>query len=633
MNDQFDNPEDLIYQLNDASSKTSSFTADDIMEELRLYGMTGEKYQIEGEIGRGGMSTIFKAYDMGLKRTVVLKVLLPEMVNDAKVLAQFVDEARITSHLEHPNIISVNEIGILTGNDVFFSMEYVHGEELNRILRKLKQDDEEAREKYTLFSLLTIFRKVCDACAFAHSKGIIHRDIKPENVMIGNYGEAILMDWGVATFEDPVAFDETAFSESQCFRPFEDLYTTNLNAQFIGGTPSFMSPEQAQVRLEDIDRRTDVFLLGATLYAVATLCEPYEGQDIKEILGYAQNCNIIPPEVRAPERDIPPDLIKIIGRAMMYDPADRYQTVEELCVDLDAVMSGQTALLKKYFKKGHYLIRENEVANEAYVILNGAVEVFKIVAGNKVKLGELRAGDSIGEMALISAESRSASVIAIAETEVAVIDKDIMDKGLEKLAPWMNRVIQTLVDRLRTITENPGYQTSIECNYQILVMIRLLFPLLCHRVYDSDADSYVLFADRDTLVREVALTLSIPPGRVSTMITKLREVELIRIGPNGEIFLRNYFAFCMFVTAVSEMQGEDSHLTDDERVTTIFANDRELVVSMEQFPLGEATGDLKQVKPESIEDVFGCNDWDQLPLYFTDIYERICGQGTTHGLF
>ena len=171
-----------------------------IIKELIKYDLTGKKYKGLKEISQGGMGIIYQAKDHGLQRNTVLKVIQSDEEN-SELYNQFIEEARITGLLEHPNIIPVHDIGVLNKNQLFFSMKYIEGLELNDIIDGLYDDDPRFYH-YSLYKLLTIFRKVCDAAAFAHSKGIIHRDIKPENIMVGEFGEVLLVDWGLAKRED-----------------------------------------------------------------------------------------------------------------------------------------------------------------------------------------------------------------------------------------------------------------------------------------------------------------------------------------------------------------------------------------------------------------------------------------------
>ncbi|MHC4600979.1 MAG: serine/threonine-protein kinase, partial [Planctomycetota bacterium] len=155
-----------------------------------------DRYAVLQEIARGGMGAIMKILDQDILRPVAMKVVLGQRNPD--VVSRFVEEAQITGQLEHPNIVPVHELGVNHEGKVFFTMKLVRGESLEAVLDQLADGDAATTEAYPLARLLRIFLKVCDAVAFAHSKGVIHRDLKPDNVMVGNFGEVLVMDWGLA---------------------------------------------------------------------------------------------------------------------------------------------------------------------------------------------------------------------------------------------------------------------------------------------------------------------------------------------------------------------------------------------------------------------------------------------------
>ena len=180
------------------SDDSETLLPEDIVARLLERKEGSEKYLVGEKVAQGGMGAIYKVHDQDLQRTSVLKVILPNTMEDVLLFRRFIEEARITGQLEHPNIIPVHELGVLGANKLFFSMKYVKGEALGSILRKTRDVDPNYIKKFSLYTRLTIFRKVCDAVAYAHSKKIIHRDIKPDNIMVGEYGEVLLMDWGLA---------------------------------------------------------------------------------------------------------------------------------------------------------------------------------------------------------------------------------------------------------------------------------------------------------------------------------------------------------------------------------------------------------------------------------------------------
>lgn len=417
------------------------------------------KYVTKHKIATGGMGVIYHVFDQDFERDSAMKVILPGITHDAMALDSFRREARITAQLEHPNIIPVHDLGYLPGHGVFFTMKLMRGQPLIDLLRQIELGDSEFLQKYNFFTLLSTFRRVCDAVAFAHSRGIVHRDIKPHNIMVGDFGEVVLMDWGLAK----------RISEEE--PPVAGMSSTHGNAQateigVIKGSPAYMPPEQAHGCVDEFDQRSDIFLLGATLYHIFTFFPPYLGDDIYDIIKRAQVCDFVPPnEMPTGRLRIPDELCDIIMRCMAADRDDRYQKVEELMVDLDALLRGAMIVDHQTFTPGQCLMREGEIGTECYVIESGEVRVEKGLGSEPMILGTLTQGDIVGEMALITHEPRSATVTAVEPTEVLVLTQEFFNRNLKQLPPWMSKTIVALAQRLNkantirydtTTTENDG---------------------------------------------------------------------------------------------------------------------------------------------------------------------------------
>jgi Leucine-rich repeat (LRR) protein len=293
-------------------------------------------YEVGRIVNRGGMGAILEARQTSIQRTVAMKVMLGETSEDA--MARFIEEARITGQLEHPNIVPVHEIGIDEHQHLYYTMKFVNGVTLQDALSRLNAFDPEALDRFSLAELLNIFQKVCDAVAFAHSKGVIHRDLKPSNVMIGDFGEALVVDWGLAKQLSQPSEKRVQISASSV--PSRGAQT--LKGAVIG-TPSFMSPEQARGDPSKVDKRSDIYALGAILYAVLYLSPPIAGKNLAEILGNARIGRIEPgadklphvPGGRAPE-----SLQAVVRKATALKPEDRYQSVSELQAEVTAYQRG-----------------------------------------------------------------------------------------------------------------------------------------------------------------------------------------------------------------------------------------------------------------------------------------------------
>jgi serine/threonine protein kinase/WD40 repeat protein len=360
---------------------------------------SGPAYRPGRELARGGMGAVLDAHDPKFGRSVAMKVMLRRHATPEEQ-QRFLQEARVLGRLAHPNIVPVHDLGTDAQGRHFYTMKLVQGVTLHDLLHKLKAGDKETLAEYPLNALLTIFQKVCDAVAFAHAQGIIHRDLKPQNIMVGEFGEVLVMDWGLAKFlpgspagaasgpvpnagpadtlvltppapapglrdadtptlasapdPDATLADSVAASGPLVFSSAQDTPVTQLSGTqltldgTVMGTPNYMSPEQAAGRVADLDERADVYSLGAVLYALLTLHPPVEGKDVNELLQQVLRGDIVPP-TRAtegkplphlPDGRVPDALSAVAMKALTLNRDARYRSASELARDIAAYQGG-----------------------------------------------------------------------------------------------------------------------------------------------------------------------------------------------------------------------------------------------------------------------------------------------------
>jgi len=289
------------------------------------------KYGEAQQLGAGGEKDVVQVRDRDTLRDVALA-----RPRNGRSPQAFVREARLLARLEHPHIVPVHDLGLEPDGRPYFTMKLLAGETLDAVLPRLRQGDVDTRTAYPLPVLLDIFTRVCEAVAFAHSRGIIHRDIKPANVQIGNYGEVRLIDWGLAkSLGDPS-------DPSDPSDPTEPSDLTDAAATFgvVNGTPGYMAPEQAAGRGASADVRTDTYALGALLYATLAWHPPVAGDTTTDVLCKTIAGEIVPLRRRAPGRVIPRALEAIACKALATRPENRYQTADALLADLHAYTAG-----------------------------------------------------------------------------------------------------------------------------------------------------------------------------------------------------------------------------------------------------------------------------------------------------
>jgi serine/threonine-protein kinase len=362
-----------------------------------------------GLLGSGGMSRVYRVRDESLGREVAFKVLRPELATETTALDRFVEEARITAQLDHPNIPPVYALASEKKKTTCFTMKVLEGQSLQQLL-----EGHEEKGTDGLMPALEVLVRVCDAVSFAHAKGVLHLDLKPSNVMVGEFGQIYLVDWGLAR------------RKANLPSPSEDDETAH-------GTPAYMAPEQARGQNHALDERSDIFALGGMLYRILAGRPPYVAATGQGTFELAMKAVVHPPDqVATMGQAMPRRLIAMAMRALDPRPENRYQTVAELKRDLEDFIRGTARLPELTFKAGEAIVREGETGDAAYVIIDGHCQANREVAGRTQMLRLLGPGEMFGETAVLTGSPRSATVTALMDTTVAVVDRQFLQEEMER---------------------------------------------------------------------------------------------------------------------------------------------------------------------------------------------------------
>jgi len=406
-----------------------------VRDRLTQLATRSDRYELRDEIARGGMGVILKVWDKDLRRTLAMKAAFtgvpdPKDPISLPQVTRFLEEAQITGQLDHPGIVPVHELGVDEEGRIFFTMRLVRGQTLDDVIRLARAD----KDGWNRARALDVMVRVCEAMAYAHSKGVIHRDIKPSNVMVGKFGEVYVMDWGLAKvigrpdvhgsrLNESVALLRTQVRTDRA----EDISRTPNSPYLtlegtIVGTPPFMPPEQAEGRIDALDPRSDVYSVGALLYTLLTGRMPYVDGS-----GKAAAADVIvrllagPPEqVHAIDRTAPPELVAICEKAMARKREDRYENMVGMAEDIRAYVEGRVVRAHRTgamveFQK--WVVRNKATAAAVAALLLVALGGSIFVAWQqRRKVDEVSHAEALEKDARALAELHAREALANAET-------------------------------------------------------------------------------------------------------------------------------------------------------------------------------------------------------------------------
>ena len=301
------------------------------------------RYRDFQPLTQGGEAILRTCVDENLGRMVVMKTLQPQFQNLETYQKRFLREARVTAQIPHPATIPVYELSRDAEGNAYFTMKKLGGRDMSDILDQIAASHQPTIEQYPLDSLLNVLIHAAQCLAFAHDHGVVHRDMKPANIMIGDYGEVMVLDWGLAKVWDMDDNDDV----DQLIRSGKQVMSGRLTGRGdVQGTPFYMSPEQA-IETGDVDERSDIYSMGIILFEVLTGESYMSGKNFKEIKRKLLEDPVREPVRVAPKKSISAELNAICIKALQRQPVDRYQKMSQLVDDLRAAMLGNPVSVYK----------------------------------------------------------------------------------------------------------------------------------------------------------------------------------------------------------------------------------------------------------------------------------------------
>ncbi len=381
----------------EAPNRSGSPTSGRVLSRLSAQAANTSRYETIGELARGGMGAIVEVWDKELRRTLAMKMVLGGKVEAGssqssedqveRRLSRFLEEAQITGQLDHPGIVPVHDIGLDDTGRVYFTMQLVDGHDLRKVIELARLQ----REGWSPRRVVSVFVRVCEAMAYAHSKGVVHRDLKPANIMVGAFGEAFVMDWGLAKVlgkveKEPTAEEKSAdkahkskkkrrhsrvLTDRSDSDSAEDDALRTLDGDVVG-TPAYMSPEQARGELSSIGVAADIYSMCAMLYHLLSGQAPYEplGEKVPAHTVLEAVRNAPPWPLAQIDPNVDGELAAICQKGMAREPGDRYPSMRELGEDLRAWVEGRGVLA---YESGTFYELRKWVSRNRMLAITGAI--------------------------------------------------------------------------------------------------------------------------------------------------------------------------------------------------------------------------------------------------------------------
>lgn len=398
------------------------------------------------ELGEGVVGKVSAVFDTVLQRSVACKTLNPAHLDDTRIVQTFVNEMKLMGRLSHPGILSIYDALIDEKGRPAYVMTLAEGRHLQEVLQ-MKPGSADG-VAVPVEQAVGIVIRLAETMTYAHDRGILHLDLKPENIMVGRYGEVLIMDWGAARVYDiekyrravPLLEGKAEYTENP--EESEDLFV---------GTPMYMSPEQLRDARDTLTPASDIFSVGVIFYQLLTGVHPFKGGSFGEIsdrIGHED-----PPPVHELNADIPHSLSRICSRMLEKDVARRYASFQEVREAVEDYQRSAVGFPTRVYEAGEVIFEEGDPGDFVCVVVSGSVGI-SVQAGRKSRtIARLGKGQPFGELAALTGNPRTATATALEPSEIRFIRKQDIAVEIDKLSPWVGSIVESLSNRFVEMNE------------------------------------------------------------------------------------------------------------------------------------------------------------------------------------
>jgi serine/threonine-protein kinase len=425
------------------------------VQKILAFLKGADRYRKLDKLGAGTVAEVYGAFDTYLRRVVARKQLNRGHLNNPDVVQTFINEMVLMGSLSHPGIVPVYDAALGKDGDPAYIMALAAGTSLDRLMQiDPNSADGRALPLGTAVSILT---KISEALTYAHDRGVLHLDMKPENVVMGHYGEVIVMDWGAACVYDRSKYTQTYKAISG------EITTGGLgveNKDLVMGTPMFMSPEQLEGSRDSLTPAADVFSVGVMLYQMLTGYLPFKADSIGKIIDRIRNQDAVP--VHEINGDIPLNLSRLCMKMLHNDPALRYRNFVEVRAAIDDYQRSAVGFPTRTYRAGEVIFREGDPSDYVCILVSGRVGIMVAGENGDTEIAEVAVNEPFGELAALTGMPRTATAVAKEESVVRVISRQDLVEETDKLSPWVGGIVNTLTGRLLDMNQRLLEKGKIE---------------------------------------------------------------------------------------------------------------------------------------------------------------------------